>query len=81
MATVEQLNLATTSGNLCAAFGLLNNLPEAQAEELILRAGFTSLGTRKKKEFWADVQRQITAACAAKTDGFGLRAEREGGLL
>lgn len=72
MKTVTTLADAIKAGNLHAAFGMLHNLNIDQVQEVMLRAGFSSLGKRDRRAFWKDVQSQISRACALRLDGWQL---------
>lgn len=71
----QQLTHATRSGDLAGAYRVLRRLKPSVAEKVALQAGFSSLGTRDRAKFLADLQGQISKAARLHTDGFGLRGD------
>lgn len=71
----QQLTHATRNGDLAGAYRVLRRLKPSVAEEVALKAGFLSIGTRDRAKFLADLQRQLSNAARLRTDGFGLRRD------
>lgn len=72
-ALAEQLNTATRSGNLAAAYRVLQTIPPKQMEAVALRAGYSVIRTRSPRDLTSHVVGQVARAARHNTDGFGLR--------
>jgi hypothetical protein len=72
--THVELVSAIKNGSLPTAFALVNNQPIDRVLEWMLKAGFSTTGTRDKSQFWQEVQSNLSRACAARMDGYELRS-------
>lgn len=79
----QQLRKATKQGDLSAAFRILQSGDEADAQQVLLRAGhdvidtdFIGTGTGRKKAFWLFAQNQVAQACRQLCDGYEMQQIR-----
>lgn len=81
MTTIEALYASIKSGDLAQTFSLVDNKPENEVTELLIKAGFTiqHFTQRNKRSFWADIQHKLTLACKERKNGWELRAGSNGG--
>jgi hypothetical protein len=70
-ALAQRLNDATRDGRLVDAYRVLSELEPDDAELVALRAGFSSIGIRSRREFFKDLQKQLADA---RLDGYSLNA-------
>jgi hypothetical protein len=73
-ALAQRLNDATRDGRLVDAYRVLSELEPDDAELVALRAGFSSIGIRSRREFFKDLQKQLADAAHARLDGYSLNA-------
>ncbi len=73
-ALAQRLNDATREGRLVDAYRVLSELEPDDAELVALRAGFSSIGIRNRREFFKHLQKQLADAAHARLDGYSLNA-------
>lgn len=71
-ALAQRLNDATRDGRLVDGYRVLSELEPDDAELVALRAGFSSIGIRNRREFFKHLQKQLADAAQARLDGYSL---------
>jgi hypothetical protein len=73
-ALAQRLNDATRDGRLVDAYRVLSELEPGDAELVALRAGFSVITKKNRREFFKHIQQQLADAAQARLDGYGLNA-------